>query len=306
MPSTISGRHVRWRREIWCALDADEALLVRWEEVTYLLYEGKRAQVDPADSVIARSLRLDEHSARSISAALLNAATQVAPLTAPVIPQVGEPGPGRLAAVPVGGVVRVPGVHADADRLYVVLADGVQPISAFAAEVIRNANSQGMSEITELPPDQLVGMPVVHQLPLDDFPRETPRILSAEEAPVGCLSWSRPVHVQVATVIVAAGRDLPLPENAKPVPLASADGVGDRVDAAYLPPGTGEYVQATGMEPASTRPGTLFYIADNGIRYGVPDRATAEILGLPPDPRPGHGSSSGLSSPGPPCRPRPP
>ncbi|MGW5386497.1 type VII secretion protein EccB [Nocardia sp. NPDC003963] len=266
------------------ALDTDEALLVQRADSTYLIYDGKRARLDMNDPVISRSLRLDQHSPRPVGVGLLNASRQVAPLTPPAIAQIGEPGPGRLALVPIGGVIRAPGV--DTDSLYVVLAEGVQPISEFTAEVIRNADSQGMSGITEIPPDQLVGVPLVHRLPIDDFPHEIPRILPAEEAPVSCISWSRPTDALAAAITVSAGRELPLSGTAKSVPLTSADGVGDRLDAVYLPPGTGEYVQATGTEPASSRPGTLFYISDNGIRFGVPDRDTAAVLGLPADPRP--------------------
>ncbi|WP_454198363.1 type VII secretion protein EccB [Nocardia sp. Marseille-Q1738] len=283
-------------------LGADAALLVAREGKTFLLFDGKRAEVDPKDSVMAQSLNLRAHQPRPISTGLLNAATQVAALAPPQIERVGEPGPGKLSGVPVGGVVRVRGVVAD--DLYVVLADGVQRVSPFAAQVIRNANSQGMSEITTVPPDRITGVPVVERLPLDHFPRETPKILAAEDAPVGCTSWSRGADDPAATVTILAGRKLPLSSSATPVELATADGTGERVDAAYIPPGTGEFVQVTGIDPDSARRGTLFYVGDNGIRYGVPDAETAAVLGLESKPRLAPWPIVGQLVPGPTLTPR--
>ncbi|MBF6327517.1 type VII secretion protein EccB [Nocardia transvalensis] len=279
------------------SLAADEALLVSREGKTYLLFDGKRAEVDPRDSVLVRSLGLRDHHPRPISAGLLNSAVQVPPLTPPAIDRIGEPGPSRLSGVPIGGVIRVQRV--DSAELYVVLADGVQRVSPFAAEVIRNANSQEMKEITAVPPDRLVGIPVVNRLPVDQFPGPIPKIMTAEEAPIGCITWSKAESDPAATVTLLAGRALPLPESSKPVELATADGTGDRVDAAYLRPNSGEYVQATGIEPGSIRQGSLFYIADNGIRYGIPDAPTATVLGLEQRPRPAPWPILGQLVPGP-------
>ncbi|MEV6431525.1 type VII secretion protein EccB [Nocardia sp. NPDC051463] len=264
-------------------LDSSQALLVIRERKTFLLFDGKRAEVDTADAVVARSLALRDYQPRPISAGLLNSTTQVPALTPPQIDRIGEPGPGRLSGVPVGGVIRVRGV--DSEELFVVLAEGVQRVSPFAALVIRNANSQGMSEITTVPPDRLSGIPVLTTLAVDHFPKETPKIMTAEQAPVGCVSWAEDTGRPTPTVTVLAGRELPLAKPSVPVELASADGVGDRIDAAYIPPSTGEFVQVTAIDPESARRGTLFYVGDNGVRYGIPDTDTATILGLEQKPR---------------------
>ncbi|WP_406270414.1 type VII secretion protein EccB [Nocardia sp. NBC_00881] len=264
-------------------LRSDEALLVTRENKIYLLFDGKRAEIDPADSVLDRSLKLRNQPPRPVSAGLLNSTTPVPALKPPHIDRLGEPGPGRLSDIPVGGVIRARGVNAE--ELYVVLPNGVQRVTSFAAQVIRNANSQGMSDITTVPPDRLVGVPVLNTLTVDNFPQETPKILPAENYQVGCTSWSKGSNDPAATVTVLAGRKLPLADSATPVALATSDGTGDRVDAAYLAPNSGEYVQATGMDPESSRRGTLFYVADNGIRYGVPDAQTAAVLGLAQKPR---------------------
>lgn len=276
--------------------DAQTVLVTKGDK-TYLLYDGRRAELDPADPVVVRALGLDEHTARPISAGLLNATVEVPPLRAPVIDGRGGVGPGALSDVPVGGVIRVRTMAAE--DLYVVLADGVQPVSPFAAELIRTSNSQEMTDIVAVPPDRLVGVPVLQRLPVDRFPHEIPDILSADDAPVGCLSWSRGADDPAATVTMLTGRTLPLRDSAVPVELATADGAGDRIDATYIPPGTGEYVQTTGIEPASQRRGNLFYIAENGIRFGIPDAQTAAVLGLAEKPRPAPWPIIGELVPGP-------
>ncbi|MEV6273908.1 type VII secretion protein EccB [Nocardia sp. NPDC051832] len=278
-------------------LQADEALLVSRGGKTFLMFDGKRAEVDPKDSVLSRSLGLEEYNPRPVSAGLLNSATQVPALTPPKIDRLGEPGPGRLSGVPIGGVIRVQRVGSE--ELYVVLSDGVQRLSPFSAEVIRNANSQEMNEVISVPPDRVVGVPVVSQLPVDKFPGPIPRIMTPEDNKVSCMQWAKKPSDPAATITVFAGRALPLPSSAKVVDLATGDGTGDRIDTAYIPPNSGEYLQVTGMAPDSVRKGSLFYISDNGIRYGIPDAETAGILGLAEKPRPAPWPIIGQLVPGP-------
>ncbi|MFC4377457.1 type VII secretion protein EccB [Nocardia halotolerans] len=294
------------------ATDPDDALLARRDDKTYLVYRGTRAEVDPNDSVVTRTLGMSAEQIRPIGSAVLGATTQAPPLSVPAIDRAGEPGPGKLSDVPVGGIISVTGVQTeDQETLYVVLADGVQQVSEFTAALLRNADSRGMREIAVLAPDVLDRMPMLHTLPVDGFPERKPRILSAEDAPVACVNWAKdpgaatPQGASVdgpserATVTLLAGTELPLAESAEPVQLATADGTGDRMDAVYLPPNTGEFVQVTGAEPGSMRRESLFYVADNGIRYGIPDAATAGVLGLGGKPRLAPWSIIGQLVPGP-------
>lgn len=278
---------------------ADQALLVKRSDKTYLVYDGKRAEIDPNNSVLVRALNLTAHRARPIGTGMLGATTEVPAITAPQIPQAGQPGPGPLSKVPVGGVISVSDVGDGKPGLYVVLAEGLQPVSPFTAQVIRFADSHGMSDIPTMPPDVLDRLPILHSLPVNDFPVEPPKILNAEDAPVTCVAWTKtpgtaPANRKVdagdgpnerAAITLLAGVRVPIAESAKTVTLATADGTGDHVDAVYVPPGTGEFVQVTGMGPGSPRRGSLFYVADNGVRYGIPDMATAQVLGLENTPR---------------------
>lgn len=291
---------------------ADDAMLMRRDDKTYLVYQGTRAEVDLDSSVLARTLGTSGQQVRPIGSAVLGATTPVPPLAVPTIDRAGEPGPGKLSNVPIGGIISVTGVQsAGQESLYVVLADGVQRVSEFTAELLRNADSHGMREIAVLAPDALDQMPILHTLPVDSFPERKPRILSAEDAPVACVNWRKDPGTagtpgksvdgpaERATVTMLAGTELPLAESSHPVELATADGTGDRMDSVYLPPTTGEYVQVTGTEPGSLRRDSLFYVADNGIRYGIPDAATAAVLGLGGSPKLAPWSVVGQLVPGP-------
>ena len=94
------------------------------------------------------------------------------------------------------------------------------------------------------------------------------------------MSWQRGNTAAEATTRLLVGHRLPLPKDALPVRLATADGKGPGLDYAYLKPGSGEYVQATGGEPDSRAMGQLFYIADTGVRYHIKDLPTSAALGV--------------------------
>ena len=291
------------------AVGSDRALLAEHDDQTYLIYDGHRARIDPDNSALVRTLDLSQHRPREVGAGLLDAAGEVPAVAPPTIAGAGQPGPGPLSNVPVGGVISVSAVHNGGDPdLYVVINDGVQPVSSFTAELIRNADSQGMNQIAMVPPDVLDRVAQVHTLPVDEFPARTPTIADPADAPVTCMAWGKDPGTagsaaqgpsERADVSVLAGSRLPVPEGAEPVQMSSSDGSGERVDAAYSQPGSGEYVQVTGMEPGSLRRESLFYVADNGIRYGIPDAATAEKLGLGSGPHLAPWSIVGQLVPGP-------
>ncbi|MFC8046827.1 type VII secretion protein EccB [Nocardia sp. NPDC057353] len=297
------------------ALSPSEALLVRHSGKTFLLYDGKRAELDPGNSVLARALDLSGSTPRPAGPGLLAATTPVPPLTPPQIPQAGAPGPGPLARYQVGSIVAVPDAPTDGTDRYLVLAGGLQPVSPFTAQLIRFADSYGLSDIPALAPDLLDEVPVVRALPLDHFPKEKPTVVRAEDAPVSCVSWAKDPGVapaegtgdapsERATVVLLAGTRVPIPENAHPVELATGDGTGERVDEVYLAPGTGEYVQMTGLEPGHPRRGSLFYVTDAGLRHGVPNAEVAGVLGLSSQPRLAPWAIVGQLVPGPTLDPR--
>ncbi|MFZ2241865.1 MAG: type VII secretion protein EccB, partial [Gordonia amarae] len=88
------------------------------------------------------------------------------------------------------------------------------------------------------------------------------------------------------TMTMLLGAGVPVPDGASPVSVAGADGGGPAVDSVYVRPGSGEPVIVTGAETRSPRAESRYYISDSGVRYGVADQQTADVLGLTQHPVP--------------------
>lgn len=261
------------------------ALLVAHSDETFLVYDGHRAPLDLSDRAVTRALGLEGAQARPISSGLLNAIPETVPIAAPAVPGAGTAPDYEIAGRTVGSVVKVK--RGDDARYYVVLRSGVQEVSEATAVLIQFSDSQGLSEVPTVAPDALAQAPTSHELDVDSFPTAPPRIVDATDDPVGCLTWSprsaadRDESGDVdATLTLSAGRALPIPDDARPVRLAQADGGGDNADAVYVRPGSSGFVQTTGLESSSARRGGLFFVADTGVRYGIENADAAKALGF--------------------------
>jgi len=166
--------------------------------------------------------------------------------------------------------------------LYVVLQQGLQPISEATADIIRYSSGVPVTvqEWRDVSPALVSRTQVVHSLPVDRYPAASPQIVDVEADPVVCMAWQRGNSAAQATIRLLVGHRLPLPRQAEPVRLATADGNGPGLDNVYLKPGTGEYIQATGVEPGSRAMGQLFYVSDVGLRFGIKDQQSAAALGV--------------------------
>ncbi|MCE4263222.1 type VII secretion protein EccB [Rhodococcus globerulus] len=275
-------------REVASYLPSDHALLVRSGADHFLVYDGKRAAVDIGDPAITRALGLEGIEPRPISVGMLNAIPEVPRLQAPAIRGLGTVPQYPLADKTVGSVVQVS--TGPEMMYYVVLEDGIQKVSSAVAQLIYFSDSQGDSGMATVTPDAINRIPSVNELATAALPAVAPTVVNEDVAPVSCLVWKPdPISVAAqrssASVSVVVGSDLPIAADARVVALAQADGSGDRLDFAYVAPGKGGFVQATGIETESTRRDSVFYVADTGVKYGVPNEDSAKALGLsrPPD-----------------------
>lgn len=284
-------------------LAAGRALLVRGRDHTYLVYGNQRARLDMNDRAVVDALEIRGHAPRPISEGLLNAIPEVLPLTAPVIADAGAAPSYSIGAHRIGDVVRV---RTD-NKHYVVLSDGLQPVSPLTADIIRNAY-RSTATADDIAQADRTGAPVSAALPVGDYPAAAPTLVDGKDQPVDCLSW-RPIDSadtsdgsRHAELTVLTGHAPPIPDRARLVPLAQADGDGPELDAFYLTPGTGAYVQSTGIEPDSQRRDSLFFLSDYGVRYGVKNLEAAKALGMDPEsvrPEPAPWQIIGLLAPGP-------
>lgn len=268
-------------------LDADirvanptEMILTQSGGTVFLIYQGVRAPIDVTNPTLTSALHLKGSRIRDVSPGLLNSI----PLVGPIVP-VSIPGAGADAGY-LGSGFRVGSILRTSDsrgqQLYVVLQQGLQPISEATADIIRYSSGAPVTvqEWRDVSPALVSQAPVVRSLKVDHYPVASPQVVDVEADPVVCMAWQRGNNAARATIQLLVGHRLPLPPKAEPVRLASADGNGPGLDSVYLTPGTGEYIQATGVEPDSRAMGQLFYVSDVGLRFPIKDQPSAEALGV--------------------------
>lgn len=237
---------------------------------TYLLYDGRRAEVDLRNPSVVWALRLDGIEPRPVSAAMLDAIPEAPPIAPPTIP--GTELPGAVAGLRVGTVVRV--TRVDAVDYFVVMANGVQRVGEVAANLIRMVDSRGSGEIRSVSPDVVGDVPVVDSLPVSTFPRRAGTTVGADASGVLCAHWLP----QEAKTILWMGDSLP--GNTNPIDLAQSDGQGPNIDRVAMPPGRSAYVRAGTLTGDGADAGPLYLMTDNGVLFGIQDDDTARLLGV--------------------------
>ena len=242
---------------------------------TYLVYDGKRAEVDLRDLPVVRALRLDGVTPRRVSQTFLDLLPELPAITAPPIPGLGTKGLGGFV---VGQVLRVS--RADAAEHHVVLANGLQRVGDVAADVIRFAHGVADGDLRTVSPAAIATMPAVQELAVSTFPEQARPPLT-DEVPV-CARW-QPAAGGGADTVVLQGK--PGWRPAREVALAQDDGDGPNIDAMAMPAGQYAYVHAAGVAGGSVS-GPLYLVGDHGVRYGIHDTDTAKYLGVEGDPLP--------------------
>ncbi|MDR3660860.1 MAG: type VII secretion protein EccB, partial [Mycobacterium sp.] len=239
---------------------------------TYLIYDGRRAEVDLRDLAVVRALRIDGVTPRPLSRSFLDLLPELPAITAPAMLGLGATGPGGFV---IGQVLRV--TRADTAEHHVVLAGGLQRIGDVAADVIRFAHGVAGADLRVVSPAAIATLPVVNELAVSTFPDQARPPLPAE-MPV-CAQW-RPAAGKADVVVLQVKPAWPAEHEVR---LAQADGDGPNIDAVAIPPGRYAYVQATGVTGGSAT-GPLYLVGDNGVRYGIHDVDAAKYVGVEGDP----------------------
>jgi type VII secretion protein EccB len=258
----------------------EEMILTRSGNSSFLIYQGVRAPVDITNPILMSALHLQGATVRNVSPGLLDSFPLVDPIVPVVIPGAGEVTDYLSPGYRVGAILKAS--DSRGQQLYVVLREGLQPISEATADVIRYSGSapvavEGWQEVS---PALVSEVRMAHALHVDHYPAASPRIIDVEPDGVVCMAWQRAKSAARATIRLLVGNRLPLPRQAEPVRLATADGNGPGLDSVYLKPGTGEFIQTTGTEPDSRAMGELFYVSDVGLRFHIKDQQSAAALGV--------------------------
>ena len=287
-------------------LDPKQAILVEASNdkgtSTWLLWDGKRSQINLADRAVIDALGLgnDVPAPRPIALGLFNAIPEAPPLTAPAIPNAGAPA-GFSVPAPIGAVVvsynldSLDQKSSGPARYYAVLPDGLQPISPVLAAILRNTNSYGLDQPPRLGADAVAKLPVSRILDTTRYPDQQVALVDAARDPVTCAYWSKPAGAASSSLSLLSGSALPVPESIHTVDLVGASPT--TATRVALAPGTGYFAQTVGGGAGSPGAGSLFWVSDTGVRYGIDNEAetsaaghgkTVEALGLsgPPVPTP--------------------
>jgi type VII secretion protein EccB len=288
------------------AVDNGKAILVSNPSSAWLLWDGRRSRIDLADHAVTSALGFgaDMHTPRPIAAGLFNAIPESPPLAAPAIPDAGSPAKFPVPA-PIGGVVESHGLENNSANYYAVLPDGLQQVSPVLAAILRNANSYGLDQPPRLGADKVAKLPVSRQLDTSRYPEQRISLLDATHDPVACAHWSKASGASTNSLTLLAGSALPIPDSVHTEDLVGA-GAGGTAGRVAMAPGTGYFAQTVGQSTASPAAGSLFWISDTGVRYGIDNEAgvtgnakTADVLGLTPPATPIPWSVLSLYAPGP-------
>jgi ESX secretion system ATPase EccB len=314
------------------ARGAGHAVLASNGTASWLLWDGRRSRIDLADRAVTSALGLgsDPPSPRPIAVGLFNAIPEAPALTVPAIPDAGSrPRFDIRVPAPVGAVVEAFALEndsatnvetksanntANAVLYYAVLPDGLQPISPVLAAMLRNSNSYDLDQPPRLGADQVAKLPVSRALDTSRYPDQRVRLVDAAHDPLTCAHWSKPEGASTNSLTLLSGSALPVPEGLHTEDLVGA-GTGGAASRVAMVPGSGYFTQTVGAQDANRGAaappaGSLFWISDTGVRYGIDNEGsnvtsatghakTAEILGLRPPPTPIPWSALSLFAPGP-------
>ncbi|KAA0093696.1 type VII secretion protein EccB [Mycolicibacterium sp. P1-18] len=269
-----------------------DAVLASHDGKTYVVWGGQRSEIDLANKSVALALGVDSAAPEPIpmSTALFDAIPATDPLASPAIPNAGAPSPWDLGAgAVIGSVLAVGDLNAPGtDTLYVLLGNGVQRISPFVASLLRSANSFGDVAPVAVSPDRLANVPVVDTLPVSFYPATRLRLVDTTVDGTTCLAWSKGAGDRAAQITVLSGQGLPIPASAdsrlvRLVKDVRADPTSVEADQVYIAPGATNLVMTTSASPTAASRESLWWISDQGVRYGIElEQKALESLGVTP------------------------
>jgi type VII secretion protein EccB len=256
-------------------LSMPNAILARHNGKTFVVWDGHRSDIDLGNKSVALALGLDSTAPEPVpmSTALFDAIPATDPLVIPPIPNAGQPAPWNLGSgAVVGSVLSVRDVQGG-DAFYVLLPNGVQHISPFVASLLRSANSFGDVAPVAVSPDKLAPVPVVESLPVSYYPSTRLHLVDTGVDGTTCLAWSKGATDKAAKVSVLSGQGLPMPpeRDNRIVHLVKTrnDPTSVVADQAYIASGATNLVMSTNTDPSSVSRDALWWISDQGIRYGI-------------------------------------
>jgi type VII secretion protein EccB len=288
------------RRQV---LSGSDAVVLRYDNDSWVIREGRRSRVDAADRAVLLPLGLTPEQvdhAKPMSRALFDAVPVGPQLSVPAVPNAGHRAQFPNAPGPVGTVFATPQLSGP-QQFSVVLSDGVQTVSPVVARILQNAGAAtGATPVVA--PSALANMPVVSGLDLSAYPDSPLNVVETRDNPSTCWWWERSAGDSRARVQVVSGPTIPVPmdEMDKVVSLVKVDTSGGEADRVYFGHDYANFVAVTGNDPDAATTESLWWLSYSGVRFGVPDtREARTALGLTSEPTPAPWVALRLLAPGP-------
>jgi len=294
-PDLTNRRHV---------LNGSDAVVLRYEKDTWVIRQGRRSRIDASNRAVLLPLGLtpeNVNDARTMSRALFDSLPVGPELTVPKVPDAGQPAGFAGAPGPVGTVIVTPQISGP-QQYSVVLADGVQTVTAVVAQILQNAGTPAGNAPVVVAPSSLAKMPVVNGLDLSAYPDGPLKVQDIRDNPATCWWWEKTSGEERARVQVISGPSIPVKagDSEKVVSLVKSDGSGREADRVFFGPDYGNWVEVTGNDPASSTSESLWWLTSSGVRFGVENsRDARSALGLTSQPSPAPWVALRLLAPGP-------
>jgi type VII secretion protein EccB len=285
-------------------LNGSDAVVLRYDKDTYVIRQGRRSRIDASNRAVLLPLGLtpeDVNQARPMSRALYDALPVGPALSVPKVPDAGKPAGFSGAPGPVGTVIVTPQVSGP-QQYSVVLADGVETVTAVVAQILQNAGTPAGNAPVVVAPSALAKMPVVNGLDLSAYPDGPLNVTDIRENPATCWWWVKTAGEDRARVQVVSGPTVPVAAGStdKVVSLVKADNSGREADRVYFGPNYTNFVAVTGNDPGSASSESLWWLSNSGVRFGVANtRDVRTALGLTSMPSPAPWVALRLLAPGP-------
>ncbi|MDH6244336.1 type VII secretion protein EccB [Mycobacterium sp. OTB74] len=251
-------------------LRADQGVLVKFQDRTWLITKSGRHSIDLADRAITSAVGIPVGTkAAPISEGLFNAIPNVGPWVLAPVPAAGAPNTlGLPPNLVIGSVFQT--LSDNSKQQYVVLPDGVAKVNETTAAALRATNSFGL--ISPPSVESSVVAKIVEQTYSSPLPDKPMTMLLPQDDPTLCWAWEREPGDQSPKTAIIAGRHLPLPPSAVGTGIKQIEG-----DATVYIDG-GQFIRLQSPDPRYGE--AQYYIDAQGIRYGIANNDTAKALGL--------------------------
>lgn len=262
-------------------LAADKGILVESNHKFWLLHDGVKSQVDLRDRVVTDALGIGAIShqvqaPRHINTAFLNTIPETRPITVPVVAHHGHKPRYKVPlGVSIGSLIRTPKNLSDVDNQavsnnewYLVLEDGVAHVPSTLASAIHNRGFGHKTNPIVMSRGDIAQLPISTSVDTSMYPPTALTMVDASAEPTVCLHWYKAKSEAQTELQLLSGLEVPAQESLTKLHITS-DKDSAVANDVYVKSGAGYLVQITGEQPDSHTTEAMFWISDNGVRYGL-------------------------------------